>query len=129
MFRLGILLAAAILTGCSTQYGRSDILGLNGYQDRKVSEDRYVIQLSCNDYTSDEKCEAMLRYRAAEITLTNSYDHFIFVNGKPKFNSMLTLKYDFEEEVTLGRGEKPSQNPWAFNAKEVLKNLEFIVKG
>jgi hypothetical protein len=77
------LLVAAMITlaGCSakTAYApqSSEVTqSANGYTSQQIMPDRYLVSFSGNQFTSRERVENYLLYRAAELTQQQGYEKF-----------------------------------------------------
>jgi hypothetical protein len=80
--RLYLALAAALaLAACATptpyQPAQS---GREGYTERRIENDRFMISFQGNSLTERNTVEAYLLYRAAELTLDSGYDYFMVLN-------------------------------------------------
>jgi hypothetical protein len=62
------------LTACTTSYGPSGFTG--GYEERKVSDDAYIVSFYGNGNTSDQQVWNFWIYRCAELTLQKGYELF-----------------------------------------------------
>ncbi|MDQ2877805.1 MAG: hypothetical protein M3R41_01835 [Pseudomonadota bacterium] len=82
---LAALSASTLLVaGCATETAYRPAVGhgfaSEGYSDRQVEANRFVVTFSGNSYTSRDTVEKYLLYRAAELTLQHGDDYFIMAN-------------------------------------------------
>jgi hypothetical protein len=75
---------AALLSACTTATPyQPNIKGqavTGGYSDQRLEADRYRVTFTGNSLTSRETVEGYLLYRAAELTVAQSYDWFTVVD-------------------------------------------------
>src|SRR5882757_3581221 len=74
--------AATLMTaGCATESTYRPATGSgfarDGYSDRQIEANRFMVTFSGNSYTSRDTVEKYLLYRAAELTLQHGDDYFI----------------------------------------------------
>jgi hypothetical protein len=71
---------ALTLAACATQtpYQASGPDTRHGYAEQQLAENRYRVKFSGNSATPRETVENYLLYRAAEVTLSKGYTHFVF---------------------------------------------------
>ncbi|MHA6722661.1 CC0125/CC1285 family lipoprotein [Sphingomonas sp. RS2018] len=78
------LAGATLLSACvgPTPYRPAVGNGFNrdGFSDQQIERDRFAVTFAGNSYTSRERVERYLLFRAAELTLSRGYDHFILAN-------------------------------------------------
>jgi hypothetical protein len=102
----GILILAACATATPYQpLGVGDTRG--GYAEQRIEENRYRVMFAGNVYTSRERVENFLLYRAAELALQNGYDGFTIVER--------TTERDVETRVyrdPFGPGRFAYWRPW-----------------
>lgn len=76
--------AAVAIAGCTTETTYRPATGSGfertGYSDRQIEPNRYMVSFAGNSYTSRETVERYLLYRAAELTVSHGYDHFILTD-------------------------------------------------
>ena len=79
----GLALSVAALSGCATTptpyqpYVGEGAAGVHGgFSEVRLAPDRMVVRFHGNEYTSRERVEGYLLYRAADVTLQNGYDWF-----------------------------------------------------
>ena len=104
--RMGSLLApvaaALVVTACATAtpYQPLGTRGTSGgFAEQRIEANRYRVAFVGNDYTSRQRVENYLLYRAAELTLANGYDGFTMVRRDTDRN--------VDTRVTGGYGPGP----------------------
>jgi hypothetical protein len=99
---LAALLALAACASGSTPYqplsSTSGIAG--GYSDQKLADGRFRVTFAGNRLTSRDAVEGYLLYRAAELTLAESYDWFVIVDR------------EMDHRVTREIRPDPHYRPW-----------------
>ncbi|MCG6154043.1 CC0125/CC1285 family lipoprotein [Leptospira bandrabouensis] len=144
------LLTSIILLGCScaTLYQPESFSG--GYYETQIDEATFNIKFNGNGYTSYDKVEIYLLYRAAEITNKHGFNYFIIVSSNIDFNTQyfkendsfsVTKNYDGSYSGTINQGrvhsirkpygnilikgflEEPKENKNFFNAHSLLDYL------
>lgn len=75
---------AATLSACTTtstpyQPASTSSRVSGGYSDVRLAEDRYRVKFAGNMFTSRDRVEGYLLYRAAELTIEKGYDWFSIV--------------------------------------------------
>ncbi len=125
-----------------------------GYRDLKIQENRYRVAFKGNSVTPRETVEIYLLYRAAELTTALGMDYFIVQDqdtdkktdytvspsgwsggfgygGRRRFAGIgyttpvsESSQYEAITFITPRKGKMPEDNPAAYDAREVLKNLE-----
>tara|TARA_R110000772_G_scaffold60429_14_gene136543 strand:- start:595 stop:1188 length:594 start_codon:yes stop_codon:yes gene_type:complete len=146
-----------------------------GYSDMRLAEDRYRVDFAGNIFTSRDRVEGYLLYRAAEITDQNGYDWFMlidhrterdrrtYVDRSPRYDPWYgtgylywqphwryytgtgwttwhphagyafwtydvdvrtVQKFEAHAEIKMGKGAMPEDGQRAFNARQVLADLE-----
>lgn len=104
-----------------------------GYTDTKIEDDKFQVEISCNALTADQTCKNYLLYRCAELTLENGFDYFIISEssdnsgmyysiGTTVGTAMETPAYNLT--IVCGKGDKPKDNNYAYDAKVVQTNLK-----
>lgn len=79
---LAPLAAVLVLTACATAtpYQPLGTRGASGgFTEQRIEQNRYRVAFIGNDYTSRQRVENYLLFRAAELTLANGYDGFTIV--------------------------------------------------
>ncbi|MEG3177491.1 hypothetical protein U1872_14710 [Sphingomonas sp. RB3P16] len=82
---IGALGAVTLLTSaCATESTYRPAVGRgferSGYSDRQIEANRFMVSFSGNSYTSRDTVEKYLLFRAAELTLQNGGDYFVFAD-------------------------------------------------
>jgi hypothetical protein len=144
------ILAAALgaLAACATQTPYQPKTGSAGYgfAETEIESNRVRITFSGNTETDRETVETYLLFRAAEATLTRGYDYFIVVDRdalahtdyqamggiRPRFGGIgasfeEVSRHDVAADVAMYRGEKPSDIPNAYDARQVRERLEALI--
>lgn len=83
--RTGVLVAlvAGLAMGCAskpTPYRASDPESRHGYAEEQLGANRFRVKFSGNSQTEREVVEDYLLYRAAEVTLSKGFTHFVFAS-------------------------------------------------
>jgi hypothetical protein len=71
-----------------------------GYSDQRLAPDRYLVRFHGNEFTSRDRVEGYLLYRAAQLTIANGYDSFVMVDRHT------------EHDVQTYAQPDPLYNPW-----------------
>lgn len=78
------LMLTFMLVACATATPyQPDVRGQKvsgGYSDERLADDHYRVQFAGNFYTSRDRVEGYLLYRAAELTDQNGYDWFMLID-------------------------------------------------
>lgn len=126
-----VIAIATIAGGCATAYQSSGFTG--GYKDAKLDENTYRVSFQGNGMTSRETVEIYGLYRCAELTVERGFDYFISIDGAD--GSTVTAGGGFavthfavSRTIKLFKGTKPADSEKAFDARELMKNLEAEVK-
>jgi hypothetical protein len=73
-----------MVAGCATETAYRPATGhgpsAEGYSDRQIEADRYLVTFAGNSYTSRDTVEKYLLYRAAELTIQHGDDYFIMAD-------------------------------------------------
>ena len=78
---LAPLAAALALTACVTATPYQPLRGSSGgFTEQRIEQNRYRVAFIGNDYTSRQRVENYLLFRAAELTVANGYDGFTIVH-------------------------------------------------
>ncbi|MEP2101714.1 MAG: hypothetical protein ABJP02_09405 [Parasphingorhabdus sp.] len=82
--KITALMLTLVLVACATAtpyqpniYGQK-VSG--GYSDKRLTDDRYRVDFAGNIFTSRDRVEGYLLYRAAELTDQNDYDWFMLID-------------------------------------------------
>lgn len=121
-----------------------------GYDSTQVEDNRFRVTFVGNEETSIERVRNYLLFRAAEVTLSHGADYFVIsARGAMKdvnattaaiggfgypfgvgfgFGGVTTTsrsdQYRAYAVITVYEGKKPIDAPMAFDASEVVANLE-----
>lgn len=144
---------AILLTACATATPYRPLADGYGYSERKLESNRYAITFAGNSQTPRRVVEDYLLYRAAEVTLANGYNYFIMADQDteadtryqsqmvdygfgsyrwgPRFSTGIGIgtttsstEYEGQANIVMFKGEKPTQDVKAFDAREIKSNLE-----
>lgn len=120
-----LLVLTASIAGCSgaTPY---QALGLRGgYKDVKLDDNTYRVTFQGGGATSREIVEVYDLYRCAELTIEKGYDYFIVIETNDGRSADAAYTYfAITRTIDLYTGTKPADNPKAWDARELMKNLE-----
>jgi hypothetical protein len=106
---LAPVVAALAVAACTTATPYQPLRGSSGgFAEQRVDQNRYRVSFTGNEYTSRQRVEDYLLYRAAELTLANGYDSFTVVRGE--------TEEDREVSVSPGWGSySPHWRPhWSY---------------
>jgi hypothetical protein len=147
---LGLLIAAC--AGGPTPYQQAQ--DGYGYSEQRFEENRYRVSFAGNSATSRQTVEDFLLYRAAELTVQTGHDWFEVVHrntmqdysgfgGSPQMGLGVGSGGDFgvglsfpvlggggatgytaDMDILVHDGEKPQQNPDAYDAFAVISRLQ-----
>jgi hypothetical protein len=147
---LGLLLAACAGGPTPYQQARDGY----GYSEQRIEENRYRVSFAGNSATSRQTVEDYLLYRGAELTVQTGHDWFEVVHrntmqdyssfgGSPQmglgvgsggdFGVGLSFpvlggggaaRYTADMDILVHDGEKPQQNPDAYDAFAVISRLQ-----
>lgn len=141
--------AVVVLIGCYTRYQKSGATG--GYSDAQIDANTFLVEFRGNGYTSRQTVEKYLLLRCAEVTVEAGYDFFITVGGGVEANTTATQghfsgstygdqttgrytpgeairKHVGAVRIKVFKGEKPTDNPNAYDAREIMKYLGPSIK-
>lgn len=104
--RHAILASALLLCSCATHYQRENFWRC-GYSDYRVSQDRFCVAFSGNKHTSRERAEQLALLRAAELTKSHGYSHFV-VLGREDDSTVRIERSDWNGE------ESDYPDTWTF---------------
>lgn len=152
------LAALTVLLGaCATATPYQPLTKGEGYAERKIESNRYIVSFAGNSYTPRETVETYLLYRAAEVTLANGGDYFAMLGqdteADRRYTQTLTgfggfgyywwdpfyptaavgtsypiTEYRAQANILVMKGSKPAGDTSAFNAREVKANLEASIR-
>jgi hypothetical protein len=147
---LGLLLAAC--AGGPTPYQAAQ--DGYGYSEHRIEDNRYRVSFAGNSATTRQTTEDYLLYRAAELTVQTGHDWFEVVDRNtmqdysgyggspavgvgvgggsdfgvglsfPMFGGSSTGGYTASMDILLHEGEKPQENPEAYDAFSVISQLQ-----
>jgi hypothetical protein len=147
---LGLLLAACTSSPTPYQAAQNGF----GYSEQQVEENRYRVSFAGNSATSRQTVEDYVLYRAAELTVQTGHDWFevvdrntvqdysgyggspafgLGVGGGSNFGVGLSMpmgggggsgRYTADMDIVLRDGEKPQENPNAYDAFSVISRLQ-----
>ena len=128
------LLFSLFLAGCAnpTPYGPASEDWRGGYEDAYVQRGTYNVSFSGNGFTSATTAKSYFLYRCAEITVHAGYDYFVIIDGNAITNyavmgqgagAATVAKPSFTGTIRLFKGHPPANNPNAYDAHEVMKNI------
>jgi flavin-binding protein dodecin len=82
MKKLLVTMAIFSLVACASQTPYTQATGENdyGYQENRITDNRYRVSFRGNTATSSDEVKDMALLRAAELTLVNDYDWFRVVS-------------------------------------------------
>lgn len=151
-----LCMLATVLAACATATPYQAMDNGRGYSDQKLESNRYRVRFSGNSLTSRETVQNYLLYRAAELTLAQGADYFITVDRKTDESSRQYQTFSFgtgfghwymhpfssvgvsttssssefmaEASILTFAGDKPADNPNAFDAHQIKANLEPMIK-
>ncbi len=139
IFALFILLIISI-NGCAigyhslgflgTGYHKSNLAG--GYDETQIDQNTYRVTFKANPFTSFDKTANYTLYRCAEFTLDHGYDYFIVLEshetGQVSGAYVTAMDPSFSKTIKVFKGKKPENELNAYDAKEVMANLEKYIK-
>jgi hypothetical protein len=106
-FTAAVAVAIAATAGCTTAptpyqpYVAEGAGGIHGgYSDQRLAPDRYLVRFHGNEFTSRDRVEGFLLYRAAQLTLQNGYDSFVLIDRHT------------EHDVQTYASPDPLYRPW-----------------
>lgn len=145
--------ALAVLAACATATPYQPENQGYGYFEQRIEKNRYRVTFSGNSETPKQTVENYLLYRAAELTVQNGYDYFVLASDgteantryienfdgfggywwHPRFAGGVSTatpitQYEAQASVVMFSGAKPDQNVKAFDAKQVLSNLQPLIQ-
>ena len=88
--------AAVALSACVTEtpYKASSPDSRHGYAEQQLAENRFRVRFSGNSATERETVENYLLYRAAEVTLSKGFTHFVFANQDTEAKTYYRSDFD-----------------------------------
>ena len=82
-----IICLTIFVTSCATAYKKNGFTG--GYTDMRLANDIFSVSFHGNGYTSEDKVNAYFLRRCAEVTESNGYDYFIFLDQRTSTSSQI----------------------------------------
>lgn len=153
---LGVL--ALALGACATATPYQPKTDGYGYSEQKIESNRYRVHFAGNESTDQQTVENYVLFRAAELTLKEGYDWFVLsdrtTKAEKRDDGAMVIsfggfgwgrryghgfgiahpvgasdreRYQANVEVLMKKGKK-SDDPNAFNAREIRENLEPVVR-
>jgi hypothetical protein len=141
---------AAFLSACGpTPFQPADRDGSNGYTVQRLEQDHFRIGFSGSSSTSAQQVADDLAYLAAQVTLRNGADYYVVVSDKMEratvydplgsrgpveyfhcchSNGLTSHEYEGTAEIVIHRGPTPPDDPAAYDAREVTKDLAPRIK-
>lgn len=148
MLAMSLLTACA----SPTPFKLADPDGKEGYAVQRLEEDRYLVAFAGNSATPRQTVEAYLLYLASQVTLKDGYDYFVLegrevdksvdyqidslgLGGRLGPHRRFLLaddiasysrpvnRYDLGGEIVLRKGRKPSDDPRAYDARDLQEKV------
>ncbi|MDT9598304.1 CC0125/CC1285 family lipoprotein [Sphingosinicella rhizophila] len=92
------LLAFALLTACATATPYQPLgtrgQASGGYSEQRIEDNRFRVSFTGNQFTSRQRVENYLLFRAAELTLQAGFDSFTMVERSVDPNTRTTVSRD-----------------------------------
>ncbi|HEX4870938.1 MAG TPA: hypothetical protein VFV27_01375 [Nevskiaceae bacterium] len=150
-------LTLLLLAGCATVTPYQPLTEGQGYADQKLENNRFRVRFAGNSLTPRETVENYLLFRAAELTLDNGYDYFVFAERDTEADTRYTqtvtggfggfgwgwyprsavgigigtsvpsTEYEAQADILLFKGEKPAEQPGAYDARQLRDNLQALI--
>lgn len=145
-----------LLAGCATMTPYQPLRNGEGYSEQRIESHRYRVLFTGNAATPRQTVENYLLFRAAELTLAAGYDYFVLshsdTDAKTRYQETISAfggtgfysrysgfgigigtaypitEYKAQAYVTMFKGERPTTQPDAFDAREVKANLAPAIK-
>ena len=73
--------AALAVAACTTATPYQPLRSSGGFAEQRIEQNRYRVSFTGNEYTSRQRVENYLLFRAAELTLANGFDSFTIVRS------------------------------------------------
>ena len=132
--RATAILIVACLSGCAmtTPYGPASESWKGGYENTKLADDQFNVAFYANGFTSPVRAKDYFLYRCAELTQQQGYDYFVVISGDMIVNysvvgsgsgASTVSKPSYSGTIKLRKGKTPANNPNAYSAKEIIKNI------
>jgi hypothetical protein len=135
-------LAAACASTPATPYQAASAKNPYGYAEQQLENNRMRLTFNGNSETDLATVKKYVLFRAAETTLQRGYDYFVFVDRgfettaefrvsgpvRPRFGGgeleQSGASYEAMADVTMFKGRRPQLLPNAYDAHEVMANLD-----
>jgi hypothetical protein len=91
------LTAALLLSACATPTPYQPATGrhlTNGYSEQRIEDNRYRVTFAGNEFTTRQRVENYLLFRAAEVALQAGYDGFTMVHRETDPNMRTRITSD-----------------------------------
>ncbi len=141
IIRLALFIGLIInLNGCAAGYHSLGFLGTGyhssnlagGYKETQIDQNTYRISFKANPFTSYDTLANYILYRCAEFTQQHGYDYFIVLDnqesGQVSGAYITAMDPSFSKTIKVFHGKKPEDQLNAYDAKEVMRNLQQYVK-
>lgn len=97
---LGLIAASSLaLAGCLSETSYRPATGSGfareGFSDRQVERNRFLVSFSGNTVTGRDTVERYLLFRAAELTVQNGYDYFVMADRDTERRSRTYVNQPF----------------------------------
>ncbi|MEM9063090.1 MAG: hypothetical protein AAGD13_21720 [Pseudomonadota bacterium] len=147
---LGIPALALLLAACAGPSAYAPATDREGFTDTALEENRFRVTFAGNTKTPRQTVENYLLYRAAEVTLESGHDWFQvaerdtevqtrfrglstgfgpfftssgLVLSSTKHSGRASNRYEAFANIVVFDGEKPADDPDAYDAKSVIESL------
>ena len=70
-----------IVAGCATGYGKKGRFWYEGYSDRRIDDNTFLVSFQANGSTPLTTVQAYVLLRCAEVTAEAGYDYFVIVEA------------------------------------------------
>jgi hypothetical protein len=119
--RVFLLISTTIaVSACGTAtYGPDSTVfgvGHTGYSEKPI--DSVTYQVTYWSRNSDDADRYDL-YRSAELTNQHGFDYFVVSDSRPNDDADLS-EYEVTKTIRMYKGDTPTDNPSAYNAKSML---------
>lgn len=143
----------ASLSGCVTVTPYAPENQGYGYFEQRLEKNRFRVNFNGNASTPRQTVENYLLFRAAELTVQNGYDYFVLSSDGTEANTRYLQNFDgfggywwrpyfgggfstatpitqyqAQASVVMFSGAKPDENVKAFDAKQILSNLQPLIQ-
>ena len=115
LWNAGVILCITLSAiGCATGQYRP-LTGADKDEVEQLKENAYRVEYRVSSFTSQERLDAYLRRRCAELTLREGYDFFHLAQRA----DVLALSRRTSMTVTMYKGKKPVGADDVYDAKEI----------